>query len=318
MGLVQLMSPTKTSISKIKSKGGFFYFLCDSTGANAAIMALDATKDSEGKKSFRDGRGLMKEFKKEFGKPKFSQGRIEAGKSSVTLVITKGNAKPAQMMRAFKKKNILHEGVGTKGVALFKSAKIIMDSGSNEQVDTDTKTKGPSKKEVASFANREDIKDLGLTTDEVVALMTSERTFSQYESALPSSSDELTEIQELQAATEQILDELKEGQELIEKYMLEGNTKAATQLHLELNDKRIDMARKNATGPDPFLNSELDGADKEALNAALYAGIELLRQRVEIIKSELKNSGNVEPERRAEMDADLLAVRFQLEQIRPQ
>jgi hypothetical protein len=310
------MGPTKTSISKIKSKGGFFYFICDSTGENAAIMALDSVKDSDGKKTYRDGRGLIKEFKKEYGKPKFSQGRIEGGKS-VTLIITKGSAKPSQMKRAFKKKNILHEGVGPKGVALLKSAKIIMDGGTNENTEKSVGQKALSKKDIATFEAREDIKELGLSNEELIALMTAEQSFIGYENALPSSADELSDLQELQAETEELLDELAQGQKQIEEYMNKGDEEAAKELHFALNEKRIEMARKNSTGPDPFLNSELDGADKEALHAALYTGIELLIERVQTINSEVNNQEDIESERRAEIDADLVAIRTQLQLIRP-
>lgn len=316
MGLVDSMAATAKGLKSAKTDGGFFYFVGDAKGENAALMVLGRKKDADGKKTFRSGRGLLKEFKKEHGKGLYSQGEIIAG-SSLTFSITKGSAKPGIIKRAFKKSALLHEGVGTALVGVLKGAKIEMsgaDSSSRSEEGTSESA------DLAAWKQRpevmEMISDLELSDDEIAELFAAEAAFEQYADALELSPEEDTALQLRQAETEALLDELEQGALALAALREEGDQAKILAQEELLNNKRIELAQKNAIGPDPFSDDTLSRSDQESFRAAIRAGLALLLERVvraqEAIDAERERLQSAPPDERQRIEEDLSARRSEL------
>ena len=125
--LVAAMNATKKGLKAARSEGGYFYFLGDAKGKEAALIVFDKKKDSDGKKTLRIGRSLLKVFRKGGVKARYSYGAINPG-SALVFSIEKGNAKPAILKFAFKKSTMLHDGVGSSMVGTLKGVKFQMAS----------------------------------------------------------------------------------------------------------------------------------------------------------------------------------------------
>lgn len=311
MGLSILMKPTKDSIGKVKDNGGFFYFLCDTKGTNAALMVFDTGKDADGKRTFRQGRGLIKDFKAEFGKPKVSQGKIQAG-TPVTFAITKGNVKPAQMKLAFKKSKVLHEGIGPNGIKVVKSAKVTMDAETVQKTkakNNDGATNEPTPEMIHAFTEREDIKELGLiNADEIKALLQAEQNFQRYEEAFPDPNEEMEEIEEKKAEVEAALSQISTIEEEVKTLRDAGKDRAADKKQEKLDKAKIVLAQKNSTSKDPFAASELLEEDKILLDSAVAAGFEILIEQMKDIKLEVEEAEPITGELLATSDRKLRNV----------
>jgi hypothetical protein len=292
MGVLESMAGTAKGLRDAASGGGFFYLVTDAKGANAALVVLSEKKDADGKKTGRLGRSMLKDFKKEHGKGLFSEGRIESG-SPVVFSITKGSAKPGIIKRAFKQSSLLHEGVGASVLGLLKGAKIRMSAPDTE---TSSATPDASATEAVDEAGlkawaeqpevQEMIEALGLSSEDLAEVFEAEQAFARYAESLPRPLEEETALQEQLAETEQLLDELAlEAAEVAR--LQETDLEQALVLEDSLNQKRIQLAQRNATGPDPFASSELSAPDREALAAAVRAGMALLLQQVTALRAAL-------------------------------
>jgi len=332
MGIVDAMSNSTKGLKDASSDGGFFYFVSDQKGVNAAIIAFGRKKDGDGKKTFRVGRGLLKDFRKEHGKAVFSQGEIQPG-SSIAFEISKGNAKPTAMKRAFKSSDLLHEGVGAAGVALLKAAKIRVgapesSSGTAPTTSTETDaTEAPVEVSEAAkaWAAQPSIQDLDLDPSEIMEMFAAEKAFEAYNEAMPLSESEETALQVRQAETEEMLDSLTDGQAKLAGLIKAGDTEAARELEQELNTQRIALAQKTAIGPNPFDSDVLSQADQQAFTGAMFAGLQLLMDRLQQARREIDeevssvdDSVEVTPEdqsrresRREELTRELMAIEIQ-------
>ncbi len=328
--IVASMAPTKKGLKAAQSEGGFFYFVSDAKGMESALIVHGKGKDGDGKKTFRIGRGLLKDFKSGKVKPFFCQGSIEAG-SPLRFAIDKGTAKPTVLKNAFKKSDLLADGLGASLVGLLKSAKIgVAKAESSSTPETpdapdtpDSKAAAISADELASFRSKPEIAamitELALSDEEVEELLVAEKAFGEQAKLLPRPADEEQALQERQAETEALLDELSKGAEELET-LKSTDIEAARKLEQSLNDKRIELARKNAVGPNPFAEDALDGPDREALNAALLAGITLLIEQVKAVRSEVQElPESPDPSQSATvetLDGDLLALQGQFDRLK--
>ena len=333
MGVLESMSATAKGLKGAKSSGGFFYFVSDTKGQNAALMVVDKGKDPDGKKTFRMGRGLLKEFKKEFRKGLYSQGEIKVAGSSVTFAITKGSVKPAIMKKAFKASDLLHEGVGASNIGVLKGAKITM-AGQEDPEQLSASDQEARQKELETWrrANAGLIFEMGaMSNAEIEELFDSEKAFAAYAKALPGSLDEDTTLQERQAETEALLDALAEGDKKLEGLKL-SDPAAALVLENELNEKRLALAMNNPIDNDPFEDGVLSDTDKQSFSAAVRAGLELLFARVIDARQEIDNEqirlDNLNSEdkeqalgelnvKRTNLTRELDAIQQQLEAARP-
>jgi|GEM_PF-3700325 len=281
MKIVKAMGITAKGLKGARSKGGYFYFIGDPQGNNAALMVYDKDKDADGKKSFRAGKGLLADFKKEFGKALYSQGEISV-EGKLIFSITKGNAKPSIMKRAFKTSNILKEGIGNAGVSLLKSAKIKMAGAEPAPVNIDTT-------EMEAFRQNPQYAALleGLSEEEIAEVFLAEKAFAENYASLPSSQEEATELEEQQAETEKLITEIEELSNQIADLDPEDR-QTARELENQLNAKRMEIALQNPIGTDMFDEDQLTGVEKELFSASIHVGLELLFRRLMEVQDEVE------------------------------
>ena len=289
MGIIDAMKGSKARLIKAKNSGGFFYFVGDAKGKNAALLVYDQGKDAEGKKTFREGRGLIGDFKKEHGKALYCQGEIITG-SRLTFSIQKGNAKPSVVKKAFKASETLKQGLGGPAMSILKSAKIVV-AGAEETVPTENSTV-----DISAYKNNPELKEIleGLSDDEIREVMAADRSFQEKIAFLPSAREEASELEEKQGQTERMLDEIANARSAYEAELAKAENNVShrnklLQMEEELKEKQIQLARLNSVGGDPFLEEQLEGPDLEALQAALRTGLELLQQRLVRAREETNN-----------------------------
>ena len=286
MNLEQTMGKSQKSLNQAKKDGGYFYFVSDKKGEQAALMVLDLAKDSDGTKTFRMGRSMLKEFKKDVRQAVYSQGKVVAGKT-LTFEVTKGNAKPAIMKKAFKKSDALKNGLGS-AFSLVKSAKVtaaadttapakVTDQDANSEVKPEWKS---NPKAVATQT------ELGLSDQEMVDLLAAEKAFNDRESAFETEEDEETLLQERQAETEARLDELSEKMGQMEEIRM-TDPHGARMVEAMINTERIELAKANPISGNAFDQSNLAPEDLAFLNAAVSCGVELLLDRMYVVENEL-------------------------------
>lgn len=315
--LISQMAPTRKGLSASARDGGFFYFVSDPKGQDGALIVQSAARDSDGKKTARAGRALLKVFKKDGVRPRYSQGKILSGKPLV-FEIDAGSARPATLSAAFKKSSLLHDGVGAALAGALKGAKIRMagqeDSG-DAAAAADTAGLDAWKAANPLVAD--------MSPEEAAELFAAEKAFSGYADKLPHPIEEEQAIQERLARTEEALDTLAAGAERLEA-LRDSDPQAALAVETEMNAVRVELAQLNANGTDPFESGELSGPDKALLDAAVFAGMKLLQARIgraheRIRRLERKREGGKGPKvaaQWAKLTAELEAVRRDFSKMR--
>ena len=279
MSLDLLMGRSQKSLLLAKKIGGHFYFVSDRKGANAALIVIDQRKDEDGAKTFRMGRGMLKEFKKDVRQAVYSQGNVLAG-NKLTFEITKGNAKAAIMKKAFKKSEKLKNGLGA-AFALVKAAQIRASAEETAASDVSVNLDWKANPETVATQT-----ELGLTDLEMVDLLAAESAFNEYESALETKEDEETLLQERQAEAEAKLDEIAENMEQLEEIRV-TDPHAARMIEALINDQRIELAKTNPVSGNAFDQGNLAPDDHEFFKAAVSCGVELLLDRMYVVEDEL-------------------------------
>jgi hypothetical protein len=326
--LIAAMGKTPKGLRGAQDGGGHFYFLADSKGVEGALVVLSKDKDTDGKKTFRIGRGLLKDFRSGGVKPLYSQGEVAAG-SPMVFNIQKGNAKPALISRAFKKCEMIHSGVGSALVGVLKGAKIAMAGGGSAPAPDSTEDASVSDEEIAWASTpemKELIADLELSPEDLHDLYAAQKAFEAYAEDLPLSEDEDTALQLQQAETEALLDALAAGDEELERLKASAPTGEKTlALEDELNQARIALAQKSAVGPSPFNGELLSDVDRQALTASIRAGLELLLARIVTLRSEIAKEHTMPSDqddqsqreaRHRELTSEMSAVTAQFKAIR--
>ncbi|MFT4979779.1 MAG: AraC-like DNA-binding protein [Myxococcota bacterium] len=323
MGLAESMDKTAKGLKDARSDGGFFFIVTDAKGVNAALMANGAARDADGKKTFRSGRGVLRDFKKEHGKCFYCQGEIIPG-STLIFNITKGTAKPTVIKRAFKGSEMLHEGVGSALIGALKGAKITM-SAPEESGAPETAAATEDQAALKEWMAQPDIKrmaaELDMDESELQELFAAEQAFAAHAEALPRSIDEDTALQLQQAETEALLDALNKGIRELEA-LKSSDLDAALVREEQLNEQRVELARLNAIGPAPFDGDELSDTDKQALEAAVHVGLALLLGRLRKARAEIdiqvRQLDTLSPEQLTALDQDRQRLQRELDSIQHQ
>jgi len=283
--VIKSMGVTKKSLMKALTNGGFFYFIGDADGKAGALIVFDKKKDKDGKMTFRTGRGLLKDFKTGYGKPLYSQGEV-TNTNGGTFNISKGNAKPAMLKKAFKKNPVLLKGLSAGVAGKLKSIKIKMASGGEEEeeatVDDAALKAWADTPEVMAL-----IEDMGLDADELKELYAAEQAFQTYAESMPSEAMEDSELELRQGEIEAGCDELNAMQSELSK--LDGDERAAAED--KMNQTRLELAMKCSHGPNPLASEDLTGEDLQFLTASITASIQLLLIRVGTVRKEMQKEG---------------------------
>jgi hypothetical protein len=307
---------TGKGLKSSKEGGGHFYYVSDSKGVEAALIVMATSKDEKGSRTSREGRGILKAFKK-CGRAIFCEGSVSYESSKMYFSIDKGSAKPSIIKKAFKQCAMLHEGVGSSLVGILKGAKIQMavaPSQPAEVLSEDDKQRRIDQWKVENAALSIEMEG-DLSDEEILELFAAEASFK----SLGNESEELEALELEQEEKERTIRELENIEEEFEEleqtlnteieewkakkasgedFEYVGDYENMLQAHLlkeniirgKLKEKRLALASKIAVSSDTYdeTSDKLSPQDKATFEHAMEVGFGLISDRVELLKADIQ------------------------------